>query len=158
MRHIFRSLCPFYRSPYQWWCKEERHIKKFCSVGAFCLVRTECLSSRTIEFFFLHRSVIVTQQNKRTDSILHSILATLHTYQQLTREKNIEGLTSIEKPNNWSNCYRIAMTSTDVETKEISPLAARSHHISQQPIDRHSVEITDEHKSVFINAGIDSTW
>jgi hypothetical protein len=50
------------------------------------------------------------------------------------------------------------MTSTDDQAKEISPLVTRSHYISQQPIDRHLVEITDENKSVFINAGIDSTW
>jgi hypothetical protein len=50
------------------------------------------------------------------------------------------------------------MTSIDVEAKEISPLGNYSPYISQQPIDRHLIEITDKHKSVFINAGIDSTW
>jgi hypothetical protein len=50
------------------------------------------------------------------------------------------------------------MTNTDVQEKEISTLENHFHYISQQPIDRHLIEITDKHKSVFINAGIDSTW
>lgn len=50
------------------------------------------------------------------------------------------------------------MTNTDIQEKEVSPLGNHFHHVSQQPIDRHLVEITDKIKSVFINAGIDSTW
>lgn len=52
------------------------------------------------------------------------------------------------------------MTSTDIQVHEVSLLIDNHHphHISQQPIDRHLIEVTDEHKSVFINAGIDSTW
>jgi hypothetical protein len=52
----------------------------------------------------------------------------------------------------------IFMTSTDDQVKEISPFKSHSDYVSEQPIDRHLVEITDEIKSVFINAGIDSTW
>jgi hypothetical protein len=50
------------------------------------------------------------------------------------------------------------MTNTDIQDKEVSPLENHIPYISQQPIDRHLIEITDKHKSVFINAGIDSTW
>jgi hypothetical protein len=50
------------------------------------------------------------------------------------------------------------MTSKDVQAKEVSQFENHSHHVSQQPIDRHLAEITDKNKSVFINAGIDSTW
>jgi hypothetical protein len=50
------------------------------------------------------------------------------------------------------------MTTVDDEVKEISPLKSYSAYVSEQPIDRHLIEITDELKSVFINAGIDSTW
>ena len=50
------------------------------------------------------------------------------------------------------------MTTVDDEIKEISPFKSYSTYVSEQPIDRHLIEITDELKSVFINAGIDSTW
>jgi hypothetical protein len=50
------------------------------------------------------------------------------------------------------------MTSTDVEVKAVSSLEPHSRYTSEQPIDRHLIEITDENKSVFMNAGIDSTW
>jgi hypothetical protein len=52
----------------------------------------------------------------------------------------------------------IFMTSIDDQVKEISSFKSHSDYVSEQPIDRHLVEITDEIKSVFINAGIDSTW
>jgi hypothetical protein len=50
------------------------------------------------------------------------------------------------------------MTNTDVQIEEISSLQNQSQYASEQPIDRHPVEITDKNGSVFINAGIDSTW
>jgi hypothetical protein len=50
------------------------------------------------------------------------------------------------------------MANPDIETKEISTLTNPLQYISQQPIDRHLIEITDKKKSTFINAGIDSTW
>jgi hypothetical protein len=50
------------------------------------------------------------------------------------------------------------MASTDVEVKAVSSLENPSRYIPEQPIDRHLIEITDENKSVFMNAGIDSTW
>ena len=50
------------------------------------------------------------------------------------------------------------MANTDVQVEEIFPLKNQTQYTSEQPIDRHSVEITDENGSVFINAGIDSTW
>jgi hypothetical protein len=50
------------------------------------------------------------------------------------------------------------MANPDILTKDISILENQVHYISQQPIDRHLIEITDKSKSTFINAGIDSTW
>ena len=50
------------------------------------------------------------------------------------------------------------MASMHVQVKDVTPLEKHCHYIAQQPIDRHLIEITDEHESVFINAGIDSTW
>lgn len=50
------------------------------------------------------------------------------------------------------------MTNVDVQIKEVTPLENHSHYIAQQPKDRHLIEITDENNTVFINAGIDSTW
>lgn len=50
------------------------------------------------------------------------------------------------------------MTNTDVQEKKVSPLEYHLDYVSQQPVDRHFGEITDKIKSVFINAGIDSTW
>ncbi len=50
------------------------------------------------------------------------------------------------------------MSNPDIERNDMSKLENHVHHISQQPIDRHLIEITDKIKSTFINAGIDSTW
>jgi len=50
------------------------------------------------------------------------------------------------------------MTSTDVQVEDVSPLEKQHRYHSKQPIDRHNSEITDETESVFMNAGIDSTW
>jgi len=50
------------------------------------------------------------------------------------------------------------MASIDAEVKAVSSLEHHSRYISEQPMDRHLIEITDENKSVFMNAGIDSTW
>ncbi|CAF1139444.1 unnamed protein product [Adineta steineri] len=49
------------------------------------------------------------------------------------------------------------MANTNVLIKEIPSSILQQRYVSEQPVDRHLIEITDKQKSVFINAGIDST-
>ena len=51
----------------------------------------------------------------------------------------------------------MASTTNDTVKDEMAT-PHHSRHVSEQPIDRHSVEITDKLHGVFLNAGIDSTW
>ena len=44
------------------------------------------------------------------------------------------------------------------EQNELSPPKIRSRRNSLQPIDRHINEINHLNHSIYINAGIDSTW
>jgi len=109
--------------------------------------------------FFSHRSFTVRKQNERSVvSILHSVRTTLSIHKQLKREKNTDGQSSIKNKIIETISYKIIMTNTDIQDKEVSQLENHIPYISQQPIDRHLIEITDKNKSVFINAGIDSTW